>query len=642
MRTRIVKQCHVLMEATGLLEVCTYRAKQHRALLAPDQAIKTTVGMPERKMGGGEDRLDWWPASEHAGGGHVRKGPPIYRCRSSPSPHSYETAPTALGFDVTVCSLRLLRQPVSRTPCPSHPYAGRIHNGTGSILQHNVVFKSVAYRHVLNRTGLSPDRERRTGSWHGMVFMNRRFLYNCSAPVLDVKIAFCQGFGKQVDVSYIAQHYNMSKSKVDNQFYSVEVGDSTFTVLKRYQNLKPIGSGAQGIVCAGYDAVLDRNVAIKKLSRPFQNQTHAKRAYRELVLMKCVNHKNIISLLNVFTPQKSLEEFQDVYLVMELMDANLCQVIQMELDHERMSYLLYQMLCGIKHLHSAGIIHRDLKPSNIVVKSDCTLKILDFGLARTAGTSFMMTPYVVTRYYRAPEVILGMGYKENVDIWSVGCIMGEMVRHKILFPGRDYIDQWNKVIEQLGTPSPEFMKKLQPTVRNYVENRPKYAGLTFPKLFPDCLFPADSEHNKLKASQARDLLSKMLIIDPAKRISVDEALQHPYINVWYDPAEVEAARNQQISMPPPQIYDKQLDEREHSIDEWKELIYKEVMNFEERTKNGVVKGQPSPSGAAMNSSESLPPSSSVNDISSMSTDQTLASDTDSSLETSAGPLGCCR
>uniref|UniRef100_A0A3Q3VTF1 Stress-activated protein kinase JNK n=1 Tax=Mola mola TaxID=94237 RepID=A0A3Q3VTF1_MOLML len=402
----------------------------------------------------------------------------------------------------------------------------------------------------------------------------------------------------------------MSKSKVDNQFYSVEVGDSTFTVLKRYQNLKPIGSGAQGIVCAGYDAVLDRNVAIKKLSRPFQNQTHAKRAYRELVLMKCVNHKNIISLLNVFTPQKSLEEFQDVYLVMELMDANLCQVIQMELDHERMSYLLYQMLCGIKHLHSAGIIHRDLKPSNIVVKSDCTLKILDFGLARTAGTSFMMTPYVVTRYYRAPEVILGMGYKEND------------------------IDQWNKVIEQLGTPSPEFMKKLQPTVRNYVENRPKYAGLTFPKLFPDCLFPADSEHNKLKASQARDLLSKMLIIDPAKRISVDEALQHPYINVWYDPAEVEA--------PPPQIYDKQLDEREHSIDEWKELIYKEVMNFEERTKNGVVKGQPSPSGAAVNSSESLPPSSSINDISSMSTDQTLASDTDSSLETSTGPLGCCR
>ncbi|XP_018421224.1 PREDICTED: mitogen-activated protein kinase 8 isoform X2 [Nanorana parkeri] len=426
----------------------------------------------------------------------------------------------------------------------------------------------------------------------------------------------------------------MSRGKRDNNFSVFEIGDSTFNVLKRYQNLKPIGSGAQGIVCAAYDGALERHVAIKKLSRPFQNQTHAKRAYRELVLMKCVNHKNIIGLLNVFTPQRSLEEFQDLYIVMELMDANLCQVIQMELDHERMSYLLYQMLCGIKHLHSAGIIHRDLKPSNIVVKSDCTLKILDFGLARTAGTSFMMTPYVVTRYYRAPEVILGMGYKENVDLWSVGCIMGEMICHKILFPGRDYIDQWNKVIEQLGTPCPEFMKKLQPTVRTYVENRPKYAGYSFEKLFPDVLFPADSEHNKLKASQARDLLSKMLVIDASKRISVDDALQHPYINVWYDALEAEA--------PPPKIPDKQLDEREHTIEEWKELIYKEVHDWEERVRNGVIRGQPAPLGAAVTDGSQPQTSSSSADASSMSTDPTLPSDTDSSLETSAGALGCCR
>ncbi|XP_012687697.1 mitogen-activated protein kinase 8 isoform X2 [Clupea harengus] len=431
----------------------------------------------------------------------------------------------------------------------------------------------------------------------------------------------------------------MNKNR--KEFYSVDVGDSTFRVLKRYQNLRPIGSGAQGIVCSAYDSHDERNVAIKKLSRPFQNQTHAKRAYRELVLMKCVNHKNIIGLLNVFTPHKSLEEFSDMYLVMELMDANLCQVIQMELDHERLSYLLYQMLCGIKHLHTAGIIHRDLKPSNIVVKSDCTLKILDFGLARTAATGLLMTPYVVTRYYRAPEVILGMGYQANVDIWSVGCILAEMIRHKILFPGRDYIDQWNKVIEQLGTPTQEFMKKLNQSVRTYVENRPRHAGYTFEKLFPDTLFPAESEHNKLKASQARDLLSKMLVIDTSKRISVDEALRHPYINVWYDPAEVEA--------PPPQIIDKQLDERDHTVDEWKELIYKEVLDYEEGMKNGVIRGQPSPLGAAVTSSPQPSSSSSGNDVSSMSTsdptltsDPTMTSDTDSSLEAALGPLGCCR
>lgn len=101
------------------------------------------------------------------------------------------------------------------------------------------------------------------------------------------------------------------------------------------------------------------------------------------------------------------------------------------------------------------------------------------------------------------------------------------------------IDQWNKIIEQLGTPSQDFMMRLQPTVRNYVENRPRHNGFSFEKLFPDVLFPAESaEHPGLRASVARDLLSKMLVIDPEKRISVDEALRHPYINVWFDESEV--------------------------------------------------------------------------------------------------------
>ncbi|XP_067103861.1 mitogen-activated protein kinase 9 isoform X2 [Osmerus mordax] len=441
-------------------------------------------------------------------------------------------------------------------------------------------------------------------------------------------------------------------SEGEGQFYSVQVGDSTFTVLQRYQQLRAIGSGAQGIVCSALDTSLGIPVAVKKLCRPFQNQTHAKRAYRELVLLKCVNHKNIIRLINVFTPQKSLEEFQDLYLVMELMDASLCQVIHMELDHERMSYLLYQILCGIRHLHSAGIIHRDLKPSNIVVKTDCTLKILDFGLARTACTNFMMTPYVVTRYYRAPEVILGMKYKENgkrrrmrwrrriimmmmivmiclcvcvrpVDIWSVGCIMGEMVKGRVIFQGTDHIDQWNKVIEVLGTPSMEFMDRLMETVRNYVMNKPQYPGVSFSEIFPDWAFPSDSEHDKLKTGQAQDLLSKMLVIDPERRISVEEALNHPYIHVWYDPAEADA------------ISDRQLEEREHSIEQWKELIYEELIDWEERNKNGVIKDEYSEvvSGTASQSS-------SANDISSMSTESvTLASDTDSSsIDTLSGVL----
>lgn len=356
-----------------------------------------------------------------------------------------------------------------------------------------------------------------------------------------------------------------------DNFHSVRVGDTVFTVLTRYTELKNIGSGAQGVVCSALDIVTNERVAIKKLVKPFQNDTYAKRAFRELRLMKMVHHKNIIGLLNLFTPATCLDDFQDVYIVMELMDANLCRVIGIELDHDRMSYLLYQLLCGIKHLHSAGIIHRDLKPSNIVVKEDCSLKILDFGLARTADQMFQMTPYVVTRYYRAPEVIVGMKYKQNVDIWSVGCIFAEMVKGEILLPGRDYIDQWNKVAQVLGTPSKAFFKQLQASVRMYCESQPHYEGKSFLELFPDECFPNETPENLLRIKHGRDLLSQMLQIDPDHRITVDGALAHPYVNIWYDPSEVHA--------PPPEKYDHTMDEKKVSLAEWKKFIYNEVTSY---------------------------------------------------------------
>jgi len=387
----------------------------------------------------------------------------------------------------------------------------------------------------------------------------------------------------QGEKNYTTIHSNIASTSMDNaddRFYHAEINDTRVTILKRYENLKPIGAGAQGLVLGVYDRVTRQNVAIKKLTRPFSNVTHAKRAYREFVILNLVNHRNIIRLLNAYTPQRTLEEFSDIYLVMEYMDANLCQVIQMELDHERMSFLLYQMLCGINHLHRAGIIHRDLKPSNIVVNFRCQLKILDFGLART-GENAMMTPYVVTRYYRAPEVILGIGYNTNVDVWSIGCIFAELIKGRVLFPGTDHIDQWTRIIEVVGSPNPDFTQRLQPTVRTYVENRPHHTARSWDALFPNNIFPPVVEP-RLTAECARDLISKMLVIDPNHRISVNDALKHPYVHLWYDPNEVDA--------PAPQVYDNSVEVTEHSVEEWKRLIFEKIQQYE--TTHDIVGNNP--------------------------------------------------
>lgn len=359
-------------------------------------------------------------------------------------------------------------------------------------------------------------------------------------------------------------------NQLDKEFHIMQVKDTKFEVLQRYIDLRPLGVGAQGVVCSAEDIILGKRVAIKKLSRPFQNQLHAKRSFRELRLMRLVNHPNIIGLLKVFTPQKSLQEFADVYIVMELMDRDFNAVIPMDLDHERISYLIYQLLCGIKHLHSANIIHRDLKPSNIVVDKYCRLKILDFGLARSQDVeNNNMTPYVVTRYYRGPEIALGMQYDTKVDIWSVGCIMGELIKGQVLFCGQDHIDQWHKIIDYLGTPSKKFLDRLSEGVRAYVINQKPRISKSFKRIFPDEYFPEDSKEKKeLNCCQARDLLSKMLVIDPLDRITVDEALKHPYIAVYYDPTEVDA--------PPPVIEGLDFVNKTFTIRQWKELIYNEV------------------------------------------------------------------
>ncbi|VDM76433.1 unnamed protein product [Strongylus vulgaris] len=284
----------------------------------------------------------------------------------------------------------------------------------------------------------------------------------------------------------------------------------------------------------------------------------------------------IIQLLNAFTPQNELNRFREVYLVMELMSHNLHEVIsKLRLDHKTLSFFVYQMLCAIKHLHNSG----DLKPSNIVVNDRCILKVLDFGLARkkTVDTAMRMSDYVVTRYYRAPEVILGIPYSEKVDIWSVGCIFAEMINHRVLFPGLDRVDQWTKIINVMGTPSEDFISQLGSSASVYVRSLPRQTGKSIEEIAPDVNFLSNTENARanLTAECARDLLAKMLVINPDNRYSVEEALNHPYVKVWFRDDEVNAPQSENR-------YREEIDNADKQLAEWKALIFEEVKQYEQR------------------------------------------------------------
>uniref|UniRef100_A0A4W3JZX8 mitogen-activated protein kinase n=1 Tax=Callorhinchus milii TaxID=7868 RepID=A0A4W3JZX8_CALMI len=331
-------------------------------------------------------------------------------------------------------------------------------------------------------------------------------------------------------------------------FYRQELNKTLWEVPDRYQNLTPVGSGAYGSVCSAYDTRTRQKVAIKKLSRPFQSLIHGRRTYRELRLLKHMKHENVIGLLDVFTPATSLENFHEVYLVTNLMGADLNNIVKCQkLTDDHVQFLAYQLLRGLKYIHSAGIIHRDLKPSNLAVNEDCELRILDFGLARQ--TDDEMTGYVATRWYRAPEIMLNwMHYNQTVDIWSVGCIMAELLKGKALFPGTDYIDQLKRIMEVVGTPCSELLKKIS---SEHVSFCVFLFKVTLKTVF--------------KNSLAIDLLEKMLILDTDKRITATDALAHPYFAQYHDPDDE----------PEAEPYDESVENKEQTIEEWKAVTHKQ-------------------------------------------------------------------
>ncbi|XP_077458312.1 mitogen-activated protein kinase 14A [Stigmatopora argus] len=342
-------------------------------------------------------------------------------------------------------------------------------------------------------------------------------------------------------------------------FQKLEIQKTTWEVPQRYTALRAVGTGAYGTVCSALDQRSKEKVAIKKLYRPFQSLIHAKRAYRELRLLRHNMHENVICLLDVFTPDSSVEKFQTFYMVMPFVAQDLGHIMKKRRLTDRITtYLFYQLLRGLKYIHSAGIIHRDLKPGNLAVNEECELKILDFGLAR--HTESEMTGYVVTRWYRAPEVIFNwMHYSQTVDVWSAGCILAEMITGQVLFPGHDSMDQLKMILRLTGTPDSSLMQKMQSKdAQSYVQGLPAQAKKNFKHAFPSM------EEN------AVSLLEGMLLLDPDKRLTAKQGLSHPFMAEYHDPE----------SEPDSRPYDDSFENLELAIGEWKSLIHMEIMTFD--------------------------------------------------------------
>lgn len=300
-------------------------------------------------------------------------------------------------------------------------------------------------------------------------------------------------------------------------------------VLRKYEIVSKLGRGAYGIVWKAIDKKTREVVALKKCFDAFQNATDAQRTFREIMFLQELNgHENIIRLLNVLKADND----KDIYLICDYMESDLHAVIRANILEEiHKQYIIYQLLKALKYMHSGQLLHRDIKPSNILLNSDCQVRVCDFGLARSVvqapdtKANPVLTDYVATRWYRPPEILLGStSYQMGVDLWSVGCILGELLSGKPIFPGTSTMNQLDRIMQVTGYPTPEDIESMKsPFAATMLESLPKNRPKPLAEMFPRA------------SSEALDLLRLCFQFNPSRRISAKDALRHPYVVQFHNP-----------------------------------------------------------------------------------------------------------
>ncbi|NXA11734.1 CDKL2 protein, partial [Sapayoa aenigma] len=288
--------------------------------------------------------------------------------------------------------------------------------------------------------------------------------------------------------------------------------------MEKYQVLGVVGEGSYGVVTKCRNKENGQIVAVKKLLESENDEVVRKIAAREVKLLKQLRHENLVNLLEVCKRKKRW------YLVLEFVDHTVLDDLEASpsgLDYERVRKYLFQIIRGIAFCHSHNIIHRDIKPENILVSHSGVVKLCDFGFARPlAASGEVYTDYVATRWYRAPELLVGDSkYGKAVDVWAIGSLTTEMLTGEPLFPGDSDIDQLYHITKCLGN--------LIPRHQELFYKNPLFAGMRLPEVKE--VESLDKRYPKLSAA-VLDLAKECLQMDPDKRPSCAELLQHDLFN----------------------------------------------------------------------------------------------------------------
>uniref|UniRef100_A0A8D0DTZ3 Cyclin-dependent kinase-like 2 n=1 Tax=Salvator merianae TaxID=96440 RepID=A0A8D0DTZ3_SALMN len=283
--------------------------------------------------------------------------------------------------------------------------------------------------------------------------------------------------------------------------------------MEKYEVLGLVGEGSYGMVMKCRNKENGRVVAIKKFLESEDDKMVKKIAMREIKLLKQLRHENLVNLLEVCKKKKRW------YLVFEFVDHTVLDDLEMfpnGLDYNRVRKYLFQIVKGIGFCHSHNIIHRDIKPENILVSYLGVIKLCDFGFARTlAAPGEVYTDYVATRWYRAPELLVGdTKYGKAVDVWAIGCLVTEMLTGEPLFPGDSDIDQLYHIMKCLGN--------LIPRHQELFYKNPLFAGVRLPEVKE--LEPLEKRYSQLSAAVI-EFAQQCLQTDPDRRPSCAELLQ---------------------------------------------------------------------------------------------------------------------